>query len=335
MEKRTKEQVSRDIKKIKKAATKACTMKQVEEITGLSYIQIKTTLKKHPQESEKIRKQLQINSCNPQISEWSLEEDKKGPSASKSKKTIPNFVIDTSVCGIEDIFDILEKISTTSSKIVITSVVLKELDTMQKINDYEGNAAKRILALAAENINNYDIVYIDETVGIPDDCIVKYCAENKRKVTLITADKVMALKARMYGIEAKYLKHTRVFVRDYIRHEDGAQISTFVNAKIIDGSLVLIKPMSATQSIQIISNGIEYTDRIRELQVGDTVYIATQKDSYISFVHLKVIKISEERNCELIYAHKFYNAEQIETIKGSYKSFVRAFAKKTKIWKKT
>ena len=48
-------------------------------------------------------------------------------------------------------------------------------------------------------------VYTESESGMMN-CIVKYCAEHKEQVILMTADKTMALKARMYGVKTKYLK---------------------------------------------------------------------------------------------------------------------------------
>lgn len=77
---------------------------------------------------------------------------------------------------------------------------------MQQYDDADGKAAKKMLAIAAENPNTFIGVKIDEKLGKTDDCIIKYCSDNKNNVLLYTSDKEMVLNARMAGVQTEYLK---------------------------------------------------------------------------------------------------------------------------------
>lgn len=60
-EKRTMQQIEKDFKVIRKVAQTATSMKELENITGLSVQMINTTLSKHPVVSKRIKEQLNLN----------------------------------------------------------------------------------------------------------------------------------------------------------------------------------------------------------------------------------------------------------------------------------
>ena len=214
MAKRTQKEIEQDCKRIKEAAKTATSMKELEQATGLSYAMINTTLSKHPIIFKRIKEQLDINLAN---REKAKSEAKKQTSpAIKGIETshvstadnFSGFVIDASISGVKNIKELLLKICNTNKKIILTSITIKELENLQKSITLQGKDARYFLALAAENPKSFVSQLIDETIGIPDDCIIKYCADNKDKFILLTSDKAMALKARMYGVEVQYFKKT-------------------------------------------------------------------------------------------------------------------------------
>lgn len=158
---------------------------------------------------------------------------------------------------------------------------------MQKFKDIDGNDARYILALAAENSNSFENVLIDETLDTPDDCIIKYCADNKDRVTLLTSDKTMALKARMYAVQVKYFKQTKnssTNTMPRINYPTNSKIRTLIPASRIGNQLLISNFHTHNMSICVCSNGLEYTDGIKELKVGDDVFIATKRQ-IISHLH--------------------------------------------------
>lgn len=61
IQKRTQKEIEKDCKRLKEAAKTATTMKELENLTGLSYVMINTTLSKHPIMFKRIKEQLAVN----------------------------------------------------------------------------------------------------------------------------------------------------------------------------------------------------------------------------------------------------------------------------------
>lgn len=352
--KRTQKEIEKDCKRIREVAKTATSMKDIERATNLSYAEINTTLSKHPTIFKRIKKQLATNKEQTEIEKKKLKErealakaeekarlkaEKKAQKVSKTeiitqptktesnifKKPVEGYVIDASITGIKSLRDYISKICTTKSKIILTSITIKELEKMQKFSDIEGIDARYILALAAENHNSFETILIDETFDTPDDCIVHYCAENKKYVTLLTSDKTMALKARMYDVQVYYLKQDKSINNNHIVKQSNSKIRTLIPARRIANKLLISEFHTHTMDICVCSNGIEYTDGVRELKVGDDVFIATKKLDYITFAHYKMVSLYAENNCELIYSRRFYDYNDIDLPKAAYKTFIRDF----------
>lgn len=341
--KRTQKEIEMDCKRLKEAAKTATSLKDLERETGLSYAMINTTLSKHPTIFKRIKAQLATNLENAELElqKKKEEEDKAKKEAlkkteiateenketSETKSSI-GFVIDASITGIEDLRTMLSKVCQTKAKLILTSVTIKELERMQKFKDIDGNDARYILALAAENSNSFENVLIDETLDTPDDCIIKYCADNKDRVTLLTSDKTMALKARMYAVQVQYFKQTKnssTNTMPRINYPTNSKIRTLIPASRIGNQLLISNFHTHNMSICVCSNGLEYTDGIKELKVGDDVFIATKKADYITFAHYRMVSLYAENNCELMYSKRFYDYGNFDVPKAAYKSFLKDF----------
>ncbi len=345
IQKRTQKEIEKDCKRLKEAAKTATTMKELENSTGLSYVMINTTLSKHPTIFKRIKEQLAVNKEKAEAEAQKQKElEAKAKAEEKAKKDamvketkqsetvtsnknddISGFVIDASITGIEDLRDILSKICSTQDKLILTSVTIKELEKMQNFKDIDGNDARYILALAVENHNSFETVLIDETLDTPDDCIIKYCADHKESVTLLTSDKTMALKARMYSVQVHYFKQTKPTTNSKTISNTNSKVRTLIPANRIGNKLFISNFQTHTMSIRVCSNNLEYNDGIRELNVGDDVFIATKKSDYITFAHYKMISLYAENNCELIYSKRFYDYNDIDVPDSAYKSFIKDF----------
>ena len=343
--KRTQKEIEKDCKRLKEAAKTATTMKELENLTGLSYVMINTTLSKHPTIFKRIKEQLAVNKENAEAEAQKQKEleakakaEEKARNIVMDKETkqsetvtsnknddISGFVIDASITGIEDLRDILSKICSTQDKLILTSVTIKELEKMQNFKNIKGNDARYLLALAAENYNSFETVLIDETLDTPDDCIIKYCADHKESVTLLTSDKTMALKARMFSVQVHYFKQTKAPTNSKTISNTNSKVRTLIPANRIGNKLLISNFQTHTMSIRVCSNNLEYNDGIRELNVGDDVFIATKKTDYITFAHYKMISLYAENNCELIYSKRFYDYNDIDVPNSAYKSFIKDF----------
>lgn len=77
--------------------------------------------------------------------------------------------------------------------------------------------------------------------------------------------------------------------------------------------------------ICVYSNGIEISKGTYGLKIGDDVYLSTKKEGYVTFAHYKMISLYEEENCELVYARRIYDYNNIHLSKSAYISFVKNF----------
>ncbi len=341
MVKRTQKEIEKDFRRIKEAAKTATSIKDLERKTGLSYAMINTTLSKHPTVFKRIKAQMSNNQeINSENKLKAIEEDfyESKAVAVKRKKVAQvatsGFVIDASITGIKELRDVLSKICHSNEKLILTSITIKELEKLQKFKDTDAHDARYILALAAENSNNFENVLIDETVGIPDDCIIKYCANNKDNVTLLTSDKTMTLKARMYGVQVQYFKQPTKATADNVTVSENAHpdksrkksnIRTLMPANKIGNQLVISNFENHVISISVFSDGTEYNYGIRELHIGDDVFVATKKKKYITFAHYRILSLSSQDNCELIYSRRFYDFNNFNVTDTAYESFLNAF----------
>ena len=343
IQKRTQKEIEKDSKRIKEAAKTATTMKELENLTGLSYAMINTTLSKHPTIFKRIKEQLAVNKekwggrstkqkelgTKPKAEEkakkCALVKETKQNCKSNKNDDVSGFVIDASITGIENLREALSKICLTQAKLILTSVTIKEFEKMQNFKDIEGNDARHILALAAENPNKFETVLIDETLDTPDDCIVKYCADHKESVTLLTSDKTMALKARMYSVQVHYFKKSTPTVNSKTISHINSKVETLLSANRIGNKLLINNFHTGTRSIRVCSDGLEHNDGIIELKVGDDVFICSKKPDYITFAHYRIISLYAENNCELIYSKRFYDYNDIDVPNSAYKSFIKDF----------
>lgn len=350
MEKRTQKQIEKDCKTLQEVAKTATSMKELERVTGLSYAMINTTLAKHPIVFNRIKKQLTANKEKAELEKQKQKEQEEKAreeaeekakkevevkeeqthkdATSKPQEELSGYVIDASITGIENLKEILSKICLTKAKIILTSITVKELAQMQKFDDIDGKDACYILALAAENNTTFKSVLIDETLDTPDDCIVKYCADNKENVTLLTSDKEMALKARMYSVQVHYFKQTQAHKNAKTILHANTKIRTLIPARRVGKQLLIPNLQRQNQSIRIVSNGIEYNEGSKELNVGDDVFIATKKEEYSTFVHYHIISLYAENNCEQIYSKRFYDYDDLDLPEARYKSFMKDFKKR-------
>ena len=358
MVKRTTKEIEADVKRIKEAAKTATSVTELSLVTGLSYSMVKTTLSKHPVifkrikaklaenaelefQKKEVEKQTKLEFQKKEAEERAKLESQKREATknsvittgtpNKTAKSFTGYVIDASITGIKNLKEILSKICLTEEKIILTSITIKELEKLQNLKDnVKSNDARYILGLAAENPKSFESVLIDETLNTPDDCIVKYCADNKEKVTLLTADKTMAINARMYGVKAEYFKHTYNFNTN-TNQPTNSKIRTLIPAKRIGSQLLISDFNTSSLSICIRSNGKEYNNGIRELHVGDDVFISSKKVDYITFAHYKMISTYAEDNCELIFSKRFYDYNDLDVPNQDYKLFLEDFKLKNSL----
>ena len=158
MAKRTQKQIEADFQRIYELVktTNFTSYKEIAEATNLSTTEIKTSLSKHPQEMEEVLERLRCNK----------KGIKSNNQVSKLESSIhfeSGYVIDASICGSVFLMERISEICKKGDKIILTSITISELEALQKINDNAGIDARHILAMAAENEEDFIPVLIDET----------------------------------------------------------------------------------------------------------------------------------------------------------------------------
>lgn len=339
MARRTMKEIENDYNRIITFVntTHVTSINEIAEGIGLSQFQVKSSLAKYPGAEESILARLEKNKEEPnsnknlgkciQEKQQRNEKETNIEQLTETANFEAGFVIDASITGINNLEDILSKICATKAKIILTSITIKELEKLQKFHDVQAKDARHILAMAAEMPQHFYTVLIDETIGIPDDCIIKYCADNKGKVSLLTSDKTMALKARMFGVQTQYFKQEKAIKPANAHPQAYSYKSATLTAVEQAGGKFYIDVFNNIHgSLLLISNNLEYTDGVHELKVGDDVFLATKKPGYITFAHYLITSLSTTNNCKVIYSKRLYKNDKIRNLpQTAYRSFMSDF----------
>lgn len=325
--------MKKNLKKIERIvnSTLATSLAEVAKASDLSEFYVKFLLVIHPKRKKKIMNQLTQNRKRKH-----KKQNVLGLVDEQDFNIKPNskFVIDASICGYgKKLDDIIQKIFDSNSMIVLTSITIKELEKMQKFNDTHALYARRILRMAAKMPHHFRTVIIDESETTPDDCIIKYCADHQNEVILLTSDKTMVLKARMYDIRSYYFKHDLPRTPIEYRHssvyptQSHSNIITLFPATEINGKLVLSNFNTDRRSCMVISNDVAYTEGPRELKIGDDVFVGTKKPRYWTFAHYLVVSLNATNNCRLIFSRRIYDKNKIKSLpRADYRDFMKDFA---------
>lgn len=395
MTRRSQKEMEQDCLRIKEAAKTATCMKDLESMTGLSARQINSSLTKHPIIFKRIKEQLATNKANAEAlvqkekeleakamalatqKEAELKTKRSANAVAQTKNTSTTsdeqcieFVIDASITGYKGLEDVLAQIRATKAKITLTSITIEELDRLQKYNDVQALDARHILALASKEPENFKLVAINYSNPLPmlhlshiepDDHIIQYCVDNKDRVTLLTSDKKMTLKARMCGVQTEYLvlpsyssKITEVTTSETPKsevvtsYEPKKVIQSFTASQKTESDKVLpnsfsrfpIRTLPYAQyfgnkltfscfhtkkmSARVFADGREYNSGMVNLKVGDDIYIATKETKGILFSHYKMSSISSENNCRVVFSTLISLHSQMSRITNKrYATFLR------------
>lgn len=333
MTKRTYKEIEHDYKRIRQVVdtTFVTSIKEIAKKLDLTESAVKTSLSKHPRVEKNIMAQLEKNKQEAvaKKEEQKIQDSLKKvdtPDTSTSDDYIHGYVLDASITGYEALLDYLSKISSTTSKIILTTITIKELHRLEKANNnLDSYHSRQIFRAAIENENKFLTVSIDE-LNSPDDSILAYCNSNKHRVTLLTSDKEMFLLAKANHIKTVYLKK-HVATPKQLPHN---KIITLLDARTINGKLSIRLCNTVSKKITVISNTIEYagTNDFHELKEGDNVFIATNKPDYVTFAHYIILNTSTIYNAEIIYHLRLNNVAEAKLLpKANYKTFVRDFYK--------
>lgn len=330
MERRDKKEIEKDVNRIQKAAETAISMKEVEDKTGLTYSKVRTSLNKHPMIYKRVSEKLSNNKKIKGLEAKLLKEKKaqvrkkiksgKKGECREHEKGQKKMVIDASICSLSN----LEEILNNYANVIITSITLEKLNRIQHFQDVSAAGARFIMDEAAKNPKKYEIIEIKKSCRGANDSIIQFCSSRKDEVVLVTSDKNMSLEARLIRIETIYYSK-----KDYNDVTHGKKnshknnIMTLYPAKRANGKLIINEFEVDNIVIQVSSRGREYNNGPRELNIGDNIYIGVKKEQYITFIHYKMISLSDKNNCRLIYSRRIFNSHSICGVSNhSYRRFI-------------
>ena len=336
MEKRTQEQVESDYRKIAKIVktSRVCTLEEIAEEAGLTKAKVRQSLIKHPVVFNRIKKILEENRRAKgleNVTKAEIVQDVKD-AQKPEKEADMKYVIDASICGVELFSTVINK-CIGEGGIILTNITVRELDNLQKGKDKDAVDARRLLAQAAKSHEGFKSIKISEVFVNPDDNIIEYCRANGKK--LITADKVMALKARAESVEVTFVEQ-RAYKQSFFgfkvnerMRERRVEVTpcTLVSTNRIGKALYITACLNPKRCVRVFTpEGSVVKEGLTELRRGYKVFILTRKDEYITFSDYEISKESETDNAKNIFHARLYKETDIEDLPDeSYKKVAREF----------
>lgn len=106
-------------------------------------------------------------------------------------------------------------------------------------------------------------------------------------------------------------------------------LCTLKHATFSESGLEIKKPNDNHRQIIVVSNNRQYINMSVKLNVGDNIFICTNHqtsvNSYVTFAHYTVHKLSSEENAYFIYGKSIYKICEISCLPYKYKQFVQNF----------
>lgn len=297
MKKRTKEEILQDANRILKTAEISQSFKEITEITGLTKDQIKYSLDKSGR----------------------LEEVKKKIAKNKARRS-KKIVIDTSVSSNKDIIGKLENSIKNKKTFIILTLINQELKKLSGLNDFPGRNARKIMNMAIENPDNFQVVSLEkypwESV---DEKLMKFAMKNN--VILWTSDKELYLNAKANDVECVYFK-SQYTNSATTGHYNG--MNTLFNTRVENGKLLFdMDNLPNNKYVELIKDSYVYCSGKHELSYGDEVFVAKRKRGCILIEHFKVISNKPKANVRLVYYYKIRRPRDTKKLENDYVVFAR------------
>lgn len=230
MGRRTEKEIEEDFRKIKvtvEIKENICSLKEVAELTELSESAVRTSLHRHPKVEDKIMQTLeerkkhvpsakkehvkksessQNKLARHKMPEW--QKDRAEASLKKlkerekiMKKETLSVIVDSTIAPIDAIGRKLLRIIDHGSKITLTTITIKELDSMRMGRDAFGKGARAILELSEEYPTSFETVPVERGYNTTtEEAIVRYCAQRKSSRVLMTLSREMVNRAEECGV---------------------------------------------------------------------------------------------------------------------------------------
>lgn len=238
-----------------------------------------------------------------------------------------NYVIDTSIIEVDDIFVNLNDLCKNGKNIFMTTTTIDELTKIVSTRQFETSAAARKLlrlstidcedSFKIVDTSEYDGIssHINEKLGVNDSRILQFCYEHKSDVLLLTADRAMSLYARSLQISVKCLDIRSTLIKKSftpptksLQFDDNLDYPSMHIVRQ-DGTLTINRTRNHQLglAIRVIQpNGIEISYGPIYLYTGYTIMIARidqKKD--IHFSVYRVTSIHGLGKYELIFSRLY------------------------------
>ncbi len=284
-------------------------LKELEENTGFSYYIIKKILSNYLMFEEEVKSNLIKN---------------------KAQHTQKVIMIDTSICQIENFFNILEEYIQKGYIIGITDILLDELDMLQK-NQHKG--ACKMLHIILNNITFFKLFEEKslEEQNSPDERIMK--SSQREGTELLTSDKMFCIKAILKGINARYIGQNEKDMPNLIFNVKKENIE-----KIRKNKLAYIPNVHLKNNFLVYSKGLGkkqynkiFTKDFQEkqgneiaLEVGDHVFRATDKEDFITVMHYEICDNTSNYCSYIRFRYNSYKCDTIINVQDErYKNFIK------------
>ena len=304
----------RRLTKILEASETCKSLVELSKITGFSDYVIKNTLSKFPDEEKQVREMLEEN----KKAKTCKEEKPKKMSKKKGGKTIKNVImLDTSVCRVSNIFNILEEYIQQQNMLGISDLALQELAGIKKSSGTIGKNARDMINIVKSNLEFFKYFRIREKIREKetiDQAIIEACIPEEN-ITLITADKEMYIQATLQGVDTKYLadeenKWDYKFDSKPKRHcPNSKNMIKVYGTSLENGNLVYEDLEKENQFVKVFSRiGNEKQGKKIYLEKGDHIFIFTKKEEYSTFVDYQVYEKTIEQ-MDMRYNKRLYDCD--------------------------
>ena len=233
-------------------------------------------------------------------------------------------VIDTSIArNVEAIYIINEAIK-SGNKIVITTIIEKELEKLTNDDNSSGENAKYILHMEKKNKESFIRVgwngKKEETL---DDAVIRYC-KDKENTVLWSSDKDQIKKAKACGIETRFIKAKKRW-----KNLEPGENEEFPYADYIDEKFILnMDEYREGEFMELISDGSSFYIGKHQLEVGDEILLGKKKYKHILILHYKFIDTGDSEIILLIKENKVKKKAEIRNLDNCYIEFAKDLFKR-------
>lgn len=233
-------------------------------------------------------------------------------------RTITAYVLDACFCECNNFKQEFKKIIDSEKKIILTDITIRELKKIIIESPNKSHIhAKNILDCALLYKQKFICVNIDWEDNA-DNSIIKFCAEHKSKVELLTCDKEMALLAETEDVKVQYLKvayNKTIALGEIIDLNENGYINHF---EYINKSIM----------VRNHNNGENVFSGEYILTPGDEIFIICDKHYNYEFEHYRVPS-KEKNKAVLVYSTVIWNEEEtINLERKDYTHFIRNYLSK-------